>query len=355
MRVVRVLLGVVAIVVAMPLLLGGVALWAAMQHRAEDGWFTAPLAPMRTDGYAVVVPDVAGLLRREAPFTQVGQTMLRFAAGTPEGPAFVGLAPRAAVERYLAGVPYAALTDVRLARGGLPVTLAPVAGRGKVPLPPVDEPFWLASSTSGALAWSPSAVRGDLALVVMAPDGRARVEVTASAAVRPRWLDPARWGLLILGVVDFLTGLVLLLWPRRRREIVYVVGPGQLPGLTARLGISAVPLAAPPMPYADAGPPAVLDSPDPDPPGDPEPTEEDLVPGLALAPSSVPVEPPAWLVEANTVRAPAALAGPSWTGPTPVPTGEPGTYRSYSAPPQVTPSFGWPPVPASTAGYASSR
>jgi hypothetical protein len=338
----------------MPLLLGGVALWVAMQHRAEDGWFTAPLAPMRTDGYAVVVPDVAGLVRREAPFTQVGQTTLRFAARTPEGPAFVGLAPRAAVERYLAGVPYGAVTDVRVTRGGLPVTLVPVTGHGKVPVPPTDEPFWLASSTSGTLAWSPSAVRDhDLALVVMAPDGRGQVEVAATAGMRPHWLDPARWGLLILGTVDFLTGLVLLLWPRRRREIVYVVEPGQVPDLTARLGISTGPPAA--ALDGDAEPLGVLDPPEPDPPADPEPTEEDLVPGLAPAPPSGLVERPAWPAEADTVRAPAALAAPSWTGPTPIPTGVPGTYRSCSAPSQLTPSFGWPPVSAPTDGYVGSR
>ena len=42
-RVLRVLVGVIAILIALPLLLGGVVLWAAMQHRADDGSFTAPL------------------------------------------------------------------------------------------------------------------------------------------------------------------------------------------------------------------------------------------------------------------------------------------------------------------------
>jgi len=87
MRVLRVLLGVVAILVALPLLLGGVVLWAAMQHRADDGSFTAPLAPVHAAGYAVVVPDVDALLRREAPFVRGGQTTLRFTARAGGGPA----------------------------------------------------------------------------------------------------------------------------------------------------------------------------------------------------------------------------------------------------------------------------
>jgi len=364
-RVVRVLLGVVAVLVALPLLLGGVALWAAMQHRADDGSFTAPLAPMRPSGYAVVVPDVDALLRREAPFVRGGQTTLRFTARAGGGPAFLGLAPRAAVERYLAGASYAAITQVRLARGGLPVSLSQVTGSAPAS-PPVDQTIWLVSSTSGTLFWSPSNLRGEhLALVVMNPAGAPVGEVVASAAMTPRWLDPTTYGLLILGTVAFLIGMVLLFWPRRHREIVYVVEPSQVPEIAARLGISTEPLAA-----ALGGTP------------DPAPTAADPpVPDPATGPA---VEPPAWLVEPDRVGVPPAPpapvspaylmgggvvvapgpAGPGaptgptavgvapatelpiWAGPTPVPvaTGQPGMYRSFTAPPPITPSFAWPPV-----------
>jgi hypothetical protein len=351
MRVLRVLLGVVAIVVAVPLLLGGVAVRTAMQHRAQDGWFTAPLSSMRTDGYAVVVPDVDGLLRREAPFTQAVQTSVRLAARTPAGPAFVGLAPRAAVEHYLAGVPYAAMTEVGLARGGLPVTLAPVTGDGNPPPPPVDQTFWLAASTSGTLSWSPSTVGGDqLALVVMAPDGTAPVEVAATAAMLPRWLDPAELGLLILGTVTFLAGLLLLLRPRRRREVVYVVEPSQVPELAARLGIATEPLAAALTDEPDDDPFAIFDPPEPD-PGDETDPALDPAPALPLAdePTEDPVAQPATLGDA------ASWTAPSWNWPTPMPTGQPGTYRSYAAPPGITPSFAWPPLPVPPAGSVSSR
>ncbi len=244
MRVLRVLVGVIAILVALPLLLGGVALWAAMQHRAPDGSFRAPLAALRTDGYAVVVPDVDALLRREAPFTRGGQTTLRVTARTATGPAFLGLAPRAAVDRYLAGVAHANLTEVRLARGGLPVSLTQVPGTQPPAGPPAEQPFWVSASASGNLAWSPSAVRGQpLALVVMGANADPSLQVTATASVSPGWLDPTAWGLLVLGTVAFLLGMVLLFWPRRQREVVYVVEPSQVPEVADRLGLSTEPLA----------------------------------------------------------------------------------------------------------------
>jgi len=355
-RVVRVLVGVVAILFALPLLLGGVVLWAAMQHRADDGSFTAPLAPMHTTGYAVVVPDVDALLREEAPFVRGGRTTLRFTAGTSAGPAFIGLAPRAAVERYLAGVPHAAVSQVRLARGGLPVTLSPVAGAARPAAAPVDQSFWLVSSASGTLFWSPSGLRGEqLSLVVMTPSGVAPGEVRASAAMLPRWLDPTTYGLLILGTVAFLIGMVLLFWPRRHREIVYVVEPSQVPEIAARLGISTEPLAAalegtaeePPEPGPVVEPPAWLVEPD-----------------RVGAPPAWPPAPPAPPAQAAPVSPPPvgdlsaggiAVGLPIWNGPTPVPaaTGQPGMYRSFTAPPPpITPSFVWPPVPEPAAGRA---
>ena len=49
--------------------------------------------PCRHSGHAVVVRDVDELLRAEAPFARAGQARLRLDARTPDGPAFVGLAP----------------------------------------------------------------------------------------------------------------------------------------------------------------------------------------------------------------------------------------------------------------------
>jgi hypothetical protein len=323
MRLLRVLVGVIAILVALPLLLGGVALWAAMRHRAPDGSFRAHVADVRTDGYAVVVPDVDALLRREAPFARGGETTLRVTARTATGPAFVGLAPRAAVGRYLSGVAHADVTEVRLARGGLPVSVSQVPGTQPPAGPPAEQPFWVSASASGNLAWSPSAVRGQpLALVVMGANAEPALQVTATASVTPSWLDPTAWGLLVLGTVAFLLGMVLLFWPRRQREVVYVVEPSQVPEVAARLGLSTEPLAhaigTEPDPF-DLLQPIAEPPPEPTPEPAPEPTPEPE-PEPAAGPV---IEQPAWLVEQNTVTAPAV-------SPPPAP---------------ITPSFVWPPIP----------
>src|SRR5207248_8752575 len=233
------------------------------------------------------------------------------------------------------------------------------------PLTPADQSFWLVSSGSGTLFWSPSGLRGEqLSLVVMTPTGVAPGEARASAAMLPRWLDPTTYGLLILGTVAFLIGMVLLFWPRRQREIVYVVEPSQVPEIAARLGISPEPLGAalggePPGLDLFGEPAPAVSAPDPASPrssastpsssGGLAPTRPDPPAAAGPLAGAWPVEPPAWLVEPDRVAIPA----PFWAGPTPVPAVpvapvQAGTYRSQSAPPTITPSFVWPPEAANT-------
>jgi hypothetical protein len=240
MRIVRAAIGTLLVLVAVPMLAGGAVLGFALQHRAQDGSFGAHLQPLHTDGYAIVVEDVDGLLRRDAAFARGGETSLRVWA--PDR--FVGLAPRADVDRYLAGVAHRSVDRIRLARGPLPVdsTEWPAAPLGAAVGAPADQPFWRysnAGSPDAPVRWSPSATRGErLALVVMNRDAGPGVVVELSAAVAPRWLHPTTFGLLILGAVALLLGVVAFVWPRPRRNIVYVVTPDQLPQVGARLGLA---------------------------------------------------------------------------------------------------------------------
>lgn len=238
MRVVRAGLGALLLLVGLPLLLGGVVLWYAMQHQHPAGGYSAPLSTLSTHGYAVVASDVDALLRQGAPFARAGQTTVRVTARTDTGPAFIGLAPAADVARYLANVPYLRVEEVRLARGPLPVSTAPMGGLSEPLSAPYQQQFWLAGSVSGALEWSPSELHGDqLALVVMHPDGRAALSVDLTARVEPRWLASTTYGLLVLGTVLVAVGVAVLAWPSRPREIVYVVPPAQVSEVAAQLGV----------------------------------------------------------------------------------------------------------------------
>jgi len=250
MRVVRVVAGMVLLLVALPVMLAGIVLWTALAHRGSDGAFGAPIEPLAADGYAVVVPDVDGLLRREMPFARGGGTVLRVTARTESGPAFVGLAPANAVAGYLAGVPHTQITDVKLTRGDLPVRAAAVGGDAAPATAPTAQRFWVANSTGAAIPdtvdWVPSTVRGQhFALVVMNPDGSAPVQVTLRASATVGWLPSTTWGLLVLGGALFFGGLVVLCWPVRPVQVVYVVEPSQLPEVGAGSSVPPPPPAEP--------------------------------------------------------------------------------------------------------------
>jgi hypothetical protein len=194
-----------------------------MGHQGPDGAYTASVERLRTDGYAIVVPDVDAVLRADAPFARGGQTTLSVSARGPGGPLFLGLGPDPEIARYLAGVAHARVTRVRPARGPLPVDVTAMPGQLAPAAPPVVQPYWRATSSGltrdgrveDALTWAPSSVRGQhLGLVVMNADGSAGLDVTLAAALAPGWLGPTTGGLLTLGTVLMLVALLALFWPQ---------------------------------------------------------------------------------------------------------------------------------------------
>ena len=250
MRFVRLAVGTLLLVVSVPVILAGVTLLLAMQHRTATGNFTAQLEPLRAGGNAIVVTDVDALLRADMPYTRGGQTTLSLSARGPGGPLFLGIAPYEQVDNYLAGVPRTRIVRVRPARGPLPVDTEAVSGTAEPSDPPTGRDFWLATSTGltrdgvveDALTWSPSALRGErLALVVMNADGSPGIDVTLTAAMAAGWVAPTTWGSLILGTAVLLLGILAIGWPESRRELLYIMDkppPGEV-------------LALPPPPPVD--------------------------------------------------------------------------------------------------------
>ena len=236
MRVLRTILGLLLLIIGLPALLAGAGFWAAMQHRDAGGAFSGELQHTVTSGYAVVVVDADGLLRRDAPFARAGDTRLRLTAYTSEGPAFIGIGPADKVARYLDDVPQQRVTTVDLGTGTLPVATERVDGATAPASVPRGQSFWLKSATGG-LDWHPSALRGrHYSLVIMSPSAQPGFEVSATAELSPGWLNSATWSLLILGSLLVMIGIVVLAWPGRRREVVYVVEPSQVPDLMVAIG-----------------------------------------------------------------------------------------------------------------------
>src|SRR5439155_26836452 len=122
----------------------------------------------------------------------------------------------------------------------------------------------------------------------------------------------------------FLFGMVLLFWPRRHREIVYVVDPSQVPEIAARLGISTGPLAA-----ALGGEPPGLDlfgepvpaDPAPDPAPEPAPhtpAGPALEPSPPAGPALAPSPPAGPALAPSPPAGPAAPAVAALTPPAPI-------------------------------------
>ncbi|MGQ5265115.1 hypothetical protein ACTWLT_30620 [Micromonospora sp. ZYX-F-536] len=245
MRFVRAIAGVLLLVIGIPALFAGGALWLVTRHADPGGTFAARFETVRTPGHAVVVTDLDRLLRQEAPFARTAQTRLRLDARTPDGPAFVGLAPTAEVRRFLEPVPHASVRRVALARGPLPVRTDPAGPAAGAPAAvasptPLGRPFWVREGI-GSLEWSADDLAGEpMSLVVMRPDGGNDLALDLRAELRAAWTTPATWGLLAVGVLLVVCAVLLLLRPLRPREVVFVVEPDQVPVLAGRLGVSSL-------------------------------------------------------------------------------------------------------------------
>ncbi|WP_436523183.1 hypothetical protein [Actinoplanes sp. HUAS TT8] len=242
MRLIKPVLGMMLLTIGLPALLAGGCLWVALRHRDAGGAYSAELQRLSTSGYAIVVPDVDRLLRDDAKFARIGDTELRITALTSGGPAFVGLAPSEDVADYLQGVALTEVTGVQVGTGELPITTTRIEGRRALPSGPGLQDIWYRTG-GGALRWTPGEVTGNYSLVIMNADGARGIRLNGTVEARPGWLDPAAWGLLSLGAILLMAGVIVLTLPSRRREIVYVVEPSQVPDLMRAIG-APLPLRA---------------------------------------------------------------------------------------------------------------
>jgi hypothetical protein len=198
-RVLLVALGAVGALIGLALAAVAVVLLVVT---GRDGAFGGRGSTLSTERYALV-SDAAGL-----GTGGVDATVRVRVSATGGGPVFVGVGPTAAVERYLSGVPYDEMVDVRISP--LRATLVPSDG-GQAPARPADRPVWTASASGpGEQTIEVPVHAGGQRLVVMNADGSAGVEVTAALSLRAPFLRSLAIWLLIAGVVVAPVGGVLL-------------------------------------------------------------------------------------------------------------------------------------------------
>ncbi len=198
-RVLLVAVGAVGALLGLALAAVGVVL---LVLSGRDTTFGGAEATLSTDRYALVT-EAAGLGGGGLDATV--RVRVRSDQG---GPVFVGVAPAADVERYLAGSAYDELVDVRLS----PLRATPVPSDGtRAPAPPADGPRWTVSASgSGEQTIDVPVHDGGRRLVIMNADAAAGVDVTAALSVRAPFLRRLALGLLVAGAVVAPVGGLLL-------------------------------------------------------------------------------------------------------------------------------------------------
>jgi hypothetical protein len=208
-----------AVLAALMLAVGGVALWGDAQkddqgyvatdsHRFEAG--TRALATENID------PDLDGTdwLMEE---TDLGQVRLGVESRS-DNPVFVGIARTADAQDYLRGVAHTNVTDVEYGPfdGPFDVDYADRVGSAR-PIPPAESGIWVASEQGPGrqtLKWDVE--DGDWSVVVMNADGSRGVDADISAGAKLPFLNELGWGLVGSGALALAIGLGLLVLGIRR-------------------------------------------------------------------------------------------------------------------------------------------
>jgi hypothetical protein len=214
-RVAAVVAGASLALVAFVLLLAGAGLRWVDGHKDADGFLSTTTERFHTSTYALATDNLdidghgSGWV---VSSDRYGQVRLR-AASNDGKPVFVGIAPTAAVHRYLGDSAYTTVDDI----DADPFRATYVDHAGGRPGAPADQDFW-AASASGAgrqsVTWD---VRHcDWSVVVMNADGSRAVDAGVSAGADVPILTTLGWSALGIGALLAATAGGLLFLGIRR-------------------------------------------------------------------------------------------------------------------------------------------
>jgi hypothetical protein len=126
---------------------------------------------------------------------------------------FVGIGPKAQVDRYLAGAPIDTVHDFSIE----PWTLDKSAREGTAtPKAPATQSFWVAKSTGSTAALDWKVRDGSWRVVVMNADGSRGVATMSEFEVEIPHLATLSWIALGIGLAILAGGIVLIAVPTRR-------------------------------------------------------------------------------------------------------------------------------------------
>ena len=240
-RVLLIVFGAILGLIGLALLAGGGALLYADQAlRDGSGYFTSAHERFRTPTRAIVSEglDLGGVPGGPGRWADLRVRV----TGAGGRPVFVGVGPKADVQRYLAGVGQAELT--KLDFDPFHATYRDRPGT-RVPAPPGDQSFWAAKvqgSGTQTLTWKVES--GNWQIVAMNPDGSAGVDATASVGVKVSYVLAVAIGLLVVGLLLLGGGITMIVFGARSPR-------GPPPPAVAAAGAPGAP--APPEPGGGPG------------------------------------------------------------------------------------------------------
>lgn len=211
-KIVSVIVGSLLGLASFAVLAGGAgALWVDQTQRDSAGYVTSNSQTFSTAGYAIASDrvDLGGGAAVVTTSDVLGTVRVRATSTSERGAIFIGIAPQAAVDNYLATVDHAIATNWWSGR----TKTYELSHKSSPAEAPVRADFWTVHSAgtgTQTVTWKPSG--GNWAVVVMNADGSPGVSVTSDVGARLPWLGWLAAGLLVGGglLLVFATALVVV-------------------------------------------------------------------------------------------------------------------------------------------------
>ncbi|SFN90894.1 DUF4389 domain-containing protein [Mycetocola miduiensis] len=202
-------IGILLSLFGMTILTAGVVVSSANQFRDRSGFFSTPEESFATSSYALTSAAVGELSSDPIPNLPFDLATVRLTAEAENSDVFIGIAPRADVDRYLDDVEHAELRSVTYRP--FEAEYREIEGSTEPELP-AEQDFW-AESASGAgtqeLDWQ--VTPGEWRIVIMNADASAGIDVHVRAGVRSDLIGPAAAALVGTGILVLAIGLPLLI------------------------------------------------------------------------------------------------------------------------------------------------
>ena len=208
-RVVALVVGVLLMFTGLGLGIAGIAVLALNGNRDEAGQITSSTITVTSQTAAVTVEGVQlHVAQGWARYAPLPDTMRIVVSGPPDTAMFLGIAPEADVDAWLAGAAHDELIGVYANEGvrydRAPGAVQPVAD-------PDDQPFWVASDTgTGTIELEWTVTEGTYAAVLANASGSTRVTADVRVAADVPGLAAAGWGMTGTGLTLVALAILLL-------------------------------------------------------------------------------------------------------------------------------------------------